>query len=60
MNDYLIFVFKGGKHFYLVTSEREEDAWKDLCKRQSCRLEICKQQYKLIYCLNGNDNIIKL
>jgi hypothetical protein len=58
--DWILFVFKHGRHYYLVPADSEEDAWGQLTKRQSIRLELTKKQYKLVTVMNGNQNIIKL
>jgi hypothetical protein len=58
--DWILFVFKHGRHYYLVSADSEEDAWEQLTKRQSIRMEITKKQYKLVTVMNGNHSIIKL
>lgn len=59
--DWLLFVFKKGKHFYLVNADSESDAWERLQKRQSMRMELIKQQYTLIHILTDcSYHIIKL
>lgn len=60
MEDWLLFVFKRGKHHYLVCAESEEYAWEKLCKKQSCRLEIAQKEYQLITTLNGRQGVLKL
>lgn len=58
--DWLLFIFKRGLHHYLVCDDCEKDAWEPLCKKQSCRLEIAKKEYKLIKILDGNQGVTKL
>lgn len=60
MNDWLVFIFKRGFHHYLVVEGSEELAWDALRKKQSCRLEIVKKEYKLIKVINGSESVIKL
>ena len=56
--DWILFIFKRGFHHYLVCGE--SDAWKQLCVKQSCRLEIAQKEYKLIKMMNGNQGVVKL
>lgn len=58
--DYILFIFKRGTHYYLVFGDDKDNAWKQLCKRQSCRLEIAKKEYELIKIMNSNQGIVKL
>lgn len=58
--EWILFIFKRGKHHYLVCGDSEDDAWKSLCEKQSCRLEIAKREYELIKTMNGLQNVIKL
>ena len=58
--DWLLFIFKRENHHYLVSDESETNAWDQLCKRQSCRLDIAKKEYTLLSVLNGKQKIIKL
>lgn len=45
--DWLLFIFK-------------RETWNQLCRKQSCRLDIAKKEYTLLSVLNGNQKIIKL
>jgi hypothetical protein len=58
--DWILFIFKRGFHHYLVCGESETDAWKQLCNKQSCSLEIAQKEYKLIKVMNGNQGVVKL
>ena len=58
--DWILFIFKRGFHHYLVCGESEKDAWEQLCRRQSCRLEIAQKEYRLIKVMNGNQGVVKL
>jgi len=58
--EWTLFIFKRGFHHYLVSGESEIDAWKQLCNRQSCRLEIARKEYKLIKVMNGNQGVVKI
>jgi hypothetical protein len=58
--DWILFIFKRNSHHYLVCGDSEEDAWKQICRKQSCRLEIAQKEYKLIKILNGNQEVVKL
>ena len=58
--DWILFIFKRGFHHYLVCGESETDAWKQLCTKQSCRLEIAQKEYKLTKVMNGNQGVVKL
>lgn len=58
--DWMLYIFKRGNHHYLVCDESETYAWKQLCNKQSCRLEIAEKEYKLIKILNGTQTITKL
>lgn len=61
MMDWILFIFKRGNHHYLVSGESETDAWEQLCKKQSCRLEIAQKEYKLVKIMNGNvGEVVKL
>lgn len=51
--DWILYVFKRGIHHYLVVGESEEDAWKELCKKQSCGIKIAQREYTLIKIMNG-------
>jgi hypothetical protein len=50
----LLKAIERGVHHYLVCGESETDAWKQLCIKQSCRLEIAQEEYKLIKVMNVN------
>ena len=58
--DWVLYIFKRGFHHYLVAAESETDAWTQLCKKQSCRLEIAQKQYELVKTMNANDDVVKL
>jgi hypothetical protein len=58
--DWILFIYKRGFHHYLVCGESETDAWKQLCNKQSCSLEMAQKEYKLIKVMNGNQGVVKL
>jgi hypothetical protein len=58
--DWILFIFKREFHHYLVCAGNEQDAWNQLCKKQSCSIKIAQKEYKLINILNGNQDVIKL
>jgi len=58
--DWILFIFKRGRRFYLVPNSSIEDAWTDLAKRQSMSVERCKKEYNFITYMNEMSEIIKL
>lgn len=58
--DWICFIFKKGKHVYLVADESLDSAWIQLAKRQSMSVENCKTQYTNIGYMNGNSKICKI
>lgn len=56
----MVYVFKRCQHHYIVIADSDNEAWNILCKRQSCRVEIAKYQYKLITTMNNSQTIIKI
>jgi hypothetical protein len=58
--EWTLFIFKRSFHYYLVSAESEEDAWKQLSMRQSCSLKNAQKNYKLIKTMNANSDVVKL
>jgi hypothetical protein len=46
--DYIVFIFKYSKSFYIVSDESESEAWKSLAHKLSKDLEKTKQEAVLI------------
>ncbi len=58
--EWMLYIFKRGKNFYLVPSWSETEAWEIMCSKQSCRLEIAKRDYTLVRTMNGTETLVKL
>lgn len=60
MEDWHLFVFKKGRKHYLVPSDSEEHAWKQLQLRLSWKMDIVKKSCELIQIMNCNSEILSL
>lgn len=58
--DWILYIFRKGKHIYLVADESLDDAWINLAKRQSCSVDNCKKFYNYNGYMNGNSRIKKI
>jgi hypothetical protein len=60
--DWTLFIFKRSNHHYLVMAGSQEDAYIELARKQSCRVEIAKKEYKFIKHMNGfgMETVVKL
>lgn len=51
--DYIIFIFKSKNNLYCIPSGSLDEAWFDVAKRLSCRVEIAKQKVSYVGCCDG-------
>lgn len=61
MEEWILFVFKRGFHYYLVNGENETDAWVQLQRKLSWNMDIIKRECTLINVMSSTSpDIIKL
>jgi len=58
--DWICFIFKKGKHVYMVADESIDAAWKSLANRQSMSVDNCKKQYTFVQVVNTNSGVVKI
>lgn len=58
MEDWILFIFKRNRKFYLVNASCEDNAWNQLQKRLSWNMDIVKKQVKLVNIMNSNTSEI--
>jgi len=61
MEEWILFIFKRGCHYYLVNGENEDNAWNQLQKKLSWNMDLVKRQCELVDYMNSSTSkIIKL
>lgn len=58
--DWICYIFKKGKHVYLVPEGTLDKAWESLSKRQSMSVDNCKKQYTFVCFMNENSDVVKI